>query len=270
MRHLPRIQLAGSVLVFCCLPSLTPICAQQNHAHRGLNPPRLELPLPRPSQPVEGFRLLGGSWEVRRGELWVQAGPGPKLILENGQLHAGEVGVEVFLPDASGGNAGLLVKVSEPGVGADAFVGYEVALDAQNQVLRLGRYRHNFELIRDVPCTVPVGRWIGVGRAIRRGGLMSLCRFQVRRLTSFRNQISNRHSAGDHREHMFLVGYLDIQDEGTVKRNHVIQSLIEFILLADRCCSTSESLGDRDKIGIPLFDERALPLPDGLLMVDRP
>jgi hypothetical protein len=49
--------------------------------------------------------------------------------------------VEVFLPSKGGGNAALIVKVSEPGIGADAFNGYEVALDAGGQFLRLGRQR---------------------------------------------------------------------------------------------------------------------------------
>jgi len=74
----------------------------------------------------------------------------------------GEVGVEVFLTDDRDGNAALIARVSESGVGADKFIGYEIALDARHQILRLGRHRHNFELIRDVPCRVPVGQWISL------------------------------------------------------------------------------------------------------------
>ena len=139
-----------------------PVCGQQEHANPAVVRSYLPRPLPRPAQPVEGFQAFGGSWEVRRDEVWASAGPGPKLIYDSPKLAAGEVGVEVFLPDASDGNAGLIVRVSQPGVGADAFVGYEIALDAHNQMLRLGRHRNNFELIRDVPCTVPVGRWIAL------------------------------------------------------------------------------------------------------------
>ena len=70
------------------------------------------------------------------------------------------MGVEVFLPGKSGGPAGLIVKVSEPGVGMDKFIGYEIALDTQGQVLVLGRHRHNWEPIRNVPCPVPSGQWV--------------------------------------------------------------------------------------------------------------
>jgi len=72
----------------------------------------------------------------------------------------GEVGVEVYFPDRSAGNAGLIVKVDRPGIGADAFTGYEISLDPSGSFVRLGRHRRNWEPIRDVPCDVPLRRWI--------------------------------------------------------------------------------------------------------------
>jgi len=97
---------------------------------------------------------------VKDGELWASAGPGPKLVCDAPTFSAGEVGVEVLLANDRDGNAALIARVSEAGVGADRFIGYEIALDARRQVLRLGRHRHNFELIRDVSCRVPLGQWI--------------------------------------------------------------------------------------------------------------
>ena len=111
---------------------------------------------------VEGFTDHGGTWAVKGNELWAGAGPGPKLISDSPIFGVGEVGVEILLPDDRDGNAALIARVREAGVGADRFIGYEIALDARNQVLRLGRHRHNFELIRDVPCQVPTGRWISL------------------------------------------------------------------------------------------------------------
>lgn len=111
---------------------------------------------------VRGFRAFGGTWRVEAGVLHAPAGPGPKLVAEEPGFARGEVGAEVLLPDAAPGNAGLIVKLSEPGVGADQFNGYEVALDAAAGHLRLGRHRQNFEPIRDVPCAVPINRWIAV------------------------------------------------------------------------------------------------------------
>ncbi len=109
---------------------------------------------------VTGFTAYGGSWQAKEGVLSVGADAGAKLVWDSPAFAAGEVGVDLWLPEAGGGNAGLIVKVSEPGVGADRFNGYEISLDANRQMLRLGRHRQNFELIRDVPCAIAVDQWI--------------------------------------------------------------------------------------------------------------
>jgi len=104
----------------------------------------------------------GGQWAVRDGGMWVDGGPGPKLVAPGTDFAEGEAGVEVFFGDARPGNAGLIVRVSEAGVGADRFIGYEIALDPAAGVLRLGRHRHNFSLIRDIKTPVPTRRWIAL------------------------------------------------------------------------------------------------------------
>lgn len=72
------------------------------------------------------------------------------------------MGVELLLPDAAAGNAGILAKLSDPGIGADRFNGYEVALDAAAGRLRLGRHRQNYEPIQDAPYAVPINRWVAL------------------------------------------------------------------------------------------------------------
>jgi mono/diheme cytochrome c family protein len=112
------------------------------------------------TSPVEGFTAHGGTWRVADGELHASAGPGPKLVADLPAFAEGETGVEVFFPHhKSGGNAGLIVKVSDCGVGADRFNGYEVTLDTAGHLV-FGRHRQNWRGIRNVPCDVPVGRWI--------------------------------------------------------------------------------------------------------------
>ena len=113
-----------------------------------------------PPVPVKGFRAFGGEWSVKGEELWAAAGEGPKLIADRPEVGEGEVGVEVFFADAAAGNAGLILKVADPGEGADRFAGYEVSLDPAGRYVRLGRHRRNWEHIQDVPCGVPVGQWI--------------------------------------------------------------------------------------------------------------
>lgn len=124
--------------------------------------------LPPVQVPAETFQAHGGTWRVMDGVLHAGGGPGPKLLARESNMDAGEAGVEMMLPGRRGGNAGLIVKVGRAGVGADRFDGYEVALDSERQMLRLGRHRQNFELIQDAPCPVPVDQWIALKVAMTR------------------------------------------------------------------------------------------------------
>lgn len=114
-----------------------------------------------PRTSVDGFASYGGTWTVE-GFLTLRgaAGDGPKLIAERPPLTAGKASVQLRFADASPGLAGLIVKVSKPEVGADRFQGYEISLDPGRRLLVLGRHRGNWEPIREVPCDVPVDRWI--------------------------------------------------------------------------------------------------------------
>jgi hypothetical protein len=111
-------------------------------------------------RPLKGFQAFGGSWVLRGEELDAAGGPGPTLVSDQAPLGRGAVGVEVFFADRTAGNAGLIVKTGRVGVGADNFDGYEVSLNPGRNVLTLGRHRHNWEPIRDVPCPVPIGEWV--------------------------------------------------------------------------------------------------------------
>jgi len=115
---------------------------------------------PRPSALI-GFATYGGRWEPADVEVRADPGDGPKLIADGPSFSVGDVGVEVFFDEDKPGNAGLIVKVDRPGVGADRFTGYEVSLETSGRLM-IGRHRQNWEPIRTVPCPVPVGRWIAL------------------------------------------------------------------------------------------------------------
>ncbi len=109
--------------------------------------------------PLKGFTSYEGSWRAAGGVLDAGAGAGPKLVSDTPAFASGEVGVDVFFSDNAGGNAGLLVKVAEPGNGADQFIGYEVSLTPEGTLV-LHRHRNNWEPLRTVACQVPIGKWI--------------------------------------------------------------------------------------------------------------
>jgi alpha-L-arabinofuranosidase len=122
---------------------------------------------PPPAVPLRSFTAYGGSWQVKDGLLWASAGDGPKLIAEEPLVGAGEIGVDVLLSESGGGNAGLIVKVNDPGAGADRFTGYEVALESAGRLV-LGRHRQNWEPIRTMPCEAQANQWVSL--AVRLAG----------------------------------------------------------------------------------------------------
>ncbi len=123
---------------------------------------------PPPSLALRGFQMLGGRWTATGGTIRLEAADGPKLVRQHPGFTDGEAGVNVRFPDASGQNAGLIVRVSKAGPGADNFVGYEVALEPRRQQLHLARHRGNYEPIAHVPCEVRIGRWVAL--AVRLDG----------------------------------------------------------------------------------------------------
>ncbi|MGH7138545.1 MAG: family 16 glycoside hydrolase, partial [Pirellulales bacterium] len=112
--------------------------------------------------PIRGFTAYDGNWRLEDGELLAPAGAGPKLVSQFPAFADGAAGVEVFFPDRKPGNAGLLVRLDKPGVGADQFDGYEVSLDPSASIALLGRHRRNWQLLQTAPWNVPIGRWIAL------------------------------------------------------------------------------------------------------------
>ncbi|HEV3342691.1 MAG TPA: alpha-L-arabinofuranosidase C-terminal domain-containing protein [Pirellulales bacterium] len=115
---------------------------------------------PAAESPVRGFSVFDGAWRLHDGQVFAPAGDGPKLVSELPPFGDGQVGVEIYLADRTPGNAGLIVRLDKPRAGANNFDGYEVSLDAQANLVRLGRHRHDWQLLRDTPCELPTGEWI--------------------------------------------------------------------------------------------------------------
>jgi hypothetical protein len=110
--------------------------------------------------PLKEFKVYDGRWTLADdGSVQGVGGDGSKIVWDDPALSVGEVSVDVRLTEATGGNGGLILKVSDAGIGADAFTGYEVSLERPG-FLVLGRHRQNWEPIRRVPCDVPVNEWI--------------------------------------------------------------------------------------------------------------
>jgi alpha-L-arabinofuranosidase len=140
---------------------------------------------PPPPPPLKGLRAYGGQWRPAEGALDAAAGDGPKLLVEGPDLADGEVQVDLMLPEPGGGNAGLILKVRDPGLGADRFTGYEVSLDSSGRLV-LGRHRQSWEPIRNVPVEVPVGQWVKL--AVRMTGATLEVRVGDRVVTTYEDR----------------------------------------------------------------------------------
>jgi len=111
-----------------------------------------------PSSSLVGFTSYGGSWLPTNGVLQAAAGSGPKLVYNGFNQSSGDVSVQLWFSSDAGGNAGLILQVSQAGVGADFFNGYEISL-APAGYLVLGRHVQNFTSLSQVSCSVPIGQW---------------------------------------------------------------------------------------------------------------
>ena len=115
---------------------------------------------PAPQPALKGFSAYGGRWTpAPDGSLQAAGADGPKLVLDELVAGDGEASVDLWFSGQGGGNAGLILKVTQAAKGADQFNGYEVSLEPSGTLV-LGRHRRNWEPIRRVPCEVPLNQWL--------------------------------------------------------------------------------------------------------------
>lgn len=108
---------------------------------------------------IKGFKAYDEQWSIASGMAVLQTSRHGKLIYEGKYLSRGTVEVEVRMDDINS-IAGFIVNVSSPGTGADAFNGYEVALNANKGSFVLGKHQQNWQPISDTQMPFnPLGEW---------------------------------------------------------------------------------------------------------------
>jgi alpha-L-arabinofuranosidase len=114
-----------------------------------------EEPPTRPA--IFGWRAFGGDWMAAGGGVSVHADAGAKLVRDAPGFADGTVAADVRFPRARGDNAGLLMRVTDPAVGADNFDGYEISLNPVSQRVILGKHRHDWRPLAEAAVPVKVG-----------------------------------------------------------------------------------------------------------------
>lgn len=107
----------------------------------------------------KGFQAYDDRWNLTSGMAQLVTSRHGKLIYTGKQLRNSTIEVEVRI-DNIHAIAGFIVNVSGAADGADAFNGYEVALNAQKGSFVLGKHQQNWQPISDTPIAFhPLGEW---------------------------------------------------------------------------------------------------------------
>lgn len=125
-----------------------------------------EEPVPQPK--FKHFTPYEGNWNVTSRELSVSRHAGAKLVYDPILLDTGTVETEIKFEN-DGENAGLLLRVTKPGNGADRFYGYEVSLSADGKKIVIGKHKNNFAPIKEVPINCNPKEWNLLKAAMHNG-----------------------------------------------------------------------------------------------------
>ena len=115
---------------------------------------------PAPSDKIAGWTSYGGVWHVTGKACHVDADAGAKIVKDTPTIGDGAIEVDLQFPNTTGDNAGLVVHLANPGIGADNFDGYEVSFSPSRQRLILGKHVHDWHSLQDVPLTALASGWI--------------------------------------------------------------------------------------------------------------
>ena len=141
---------------------------------------------PAPNPLFDKFDVYDGKWKTENGALFSYAHSGSKLVSKE-SLTKGTVEVDIkFDKNGSGShNAGLLLCVSRPRVGADNFYGYEISLASNGKKIVVGKHKNNWEHIIDVTVDCVPTEWHNLKAKINDGYVevflnnKSVCMFQL-------------------------------------------------------------------------------------------
>lgn len=112
-----------------------------------------------PARPIEGFDAFGGDWKIvetpvdgsNGARVFGRGDSGSRLTFADpawATAKRGEIELSVRFPVAKPGFSGLCFKISDSGVGVDAFNGYEIGFDPSAGLVNLGEHRQNYRRLQ--------------------------------------------------------------------------------------------------------------------------
>jgi len=108
----------------------------------------------------EGWTRYAGQWSLQSdGILSVAAEQGPKLVWDSEPLSKGRASIEMKVHSQHANIGGLILRVSEPKIGADNWLGYEISLNMAKKTVLFGEHRNNWQPLAEVPADIQTDRW---------------------------------------------------------------------------------------------------------------
>jgi alpha-L-arabinofuranosidase len=114
---------------------------------------------PAAAERISGWTAYGGIWRGASQLVSVNSDPGAKLVSNLPAISDGTFQADVLIGAQSTQNAGLLVRLSSPGEGADSFTGYEISLSPSSQTVILGKHVQDWRPIETRPAALLKGDW---------------------------------------------------------------------------------------------------------------
>lgn len=137
--------------------SLDPLSLSVDGTHHSLARMRTGEKSP---EPLVGWTSYDGQWRaVEGGRLQVAQNNGAKLLWVDQPMLDGEISVELKLNKERANIGGLIARVSDPKIGADNWLGYEISLNATKKTLLFGEHRNNWTPIEEVPLAIDFHDW---------------------------------------------------------------------------------------------------------------
>ena len=120
---------------------------------------------------VTGWKTYGGDWILYRGKYCIAAGPGYKSLVAD--LSFSDLVYDADVSVGVGGNIGVVFRVTNPGLGLDAYNGYYAGIDVVHHAVVLGKSNGGYQPLagKDYPVQPNVEYHM---RVIARGDLLTV------------------------------------------------------------------------------------------------
>ena len=128
---------------------------------------------PAAANSIIDFSAYDGDWLMKTKNLFVGKSSGAKLVYDMSEMEDGWAETELKFENSGDSNAGLLLRVSDPGRGPDSFDGYEVSLVANGKSVVLGKHVHNWQLLEQAEVDCNPKEWNKL-RAVIKGGTIEI------------------------------------------------------------------------------------------------